>query len=375
MAKGFEDTTCYNYYALCSVNEVGSCPQNFISSGHLKRFHDYALYKQDFFPYSLNATSTHDTKRSEDLRARVNVLSELSEEWGDFLNTWMPTNKVRKTLLNDDLAPDAIDEMLIYQTLLGAWPLKPNLNLSDFKTRIKSYLTKALRERKQQTSWSNPNENYELASYNFVASLLMDSAFMDAFLFLHNKIAFYGMYNSLSQVVLKLCSPGVPDIYQGNESWSFDLVDPDNRKLINYDPMNTLNSDLPLARLLQSWQDGRVKFNVTKHLLSLRNQYKNIFLKGEYIPLHIKGKKSEHVIAFIKRYKKEWIAVITCRWFSQLISLDADWSAANFLDESCTLPSDCVSLLNNQQFTLLDDNLLVANLLKDLPFNILKNNY
>jgi (1->4)-alpha-D-glucan 1-alpha-D-glucosylmutase len=374
MAKGFEDTTCYNYYSLCSVNEVGSCPQNFISAGQLTQFHEYVGYRQQHFPYSLNTTSTHDTKRSEDIRARLNVLSELSDEWGNLLNQWMQNNKIKKAYINEDQAPDRVDETLIYQTLLSAWPLNLNDNdFSDFKLRIKNYLNKALRERKQHSSWSNPNEPYEVASYNFVESLLTDTSFMNTFLAFQHKIEFYGMYNSLSQLVLKLCTPGIPDIYQGNESWRYDLVDPDNRRIIDYEYLQTLNSDLPLAGLLKTWQDGRIKFNVTRRILSLRNQYKQLFIKGDYLPLQISGASKEHVIAFVRQYKNEWLVVITCRWFSHLILPGAEWSSAQFLNEACTVPGRSISLLDNKLFNLQGSDLLIGDVLKDLPFNILKN--
>lgn len=370
MAKGFEDTTCYNYYAFLAVNEVGSAPQYFISGGDINQFHEFNEYKQYDWPYSLNTTSTHDTKRSEDVRARLNVLSELSQEWNTLLEQWMSLNSSKKRAIDHKICPDAVDELLLYQTLIGAWPLSPCANFTE---RMQGFLVKAMRERKQHSSWFTPDAAYEHATYQFLEQVLADPQFMNTFLNFQKKIAFFGMHNSLSQVLLKVTCPGIPDFYQGTETWCLDLVDPDNRRPVDYDFLPSLESTLPLANLLTTWQDGRIKFNLTQQLLALRNQYKEIFLYGTYQPITIHGGKNKHLIAFIRKYKKDWIAVITCRWFAELLLVEEPWSNAYFTEEYCQLPSDCISLLQGNAFSLTNEVFLVKNLLQELPFNILKN--
>ncbi|STY29631.1 Maltooligosyl trehalose synthase [Legionella wadsworthii] len=369
MAKGFEDTTCYNYFALLSVNEVGSAPQYFVSGGNTEKFHQYNQYKQQNFPYSLNTTSTHDTKRSEDVRARINVLSELYQEWNGLLTDWMQLNKAKKTSLNNKACPDVVDELLIYQSMLGIWPLSGTINIEE---RMKTFLVKAFRERKQNSSWINPNEDYENNAIRFMKNIIDDPQFMSSFLKFQNKVAFFGMFNSLSQLILKMTCPGIPDIYQGNETWCYHLVDPDNREMVHYQTLSKLHSEEPLINLINTWKDGRIKFNLTKQILFLRQQFKDIFLSGAYFPLEAKGQKSKHILSFIKKYNNEWIAVITCRWFSELISVDDNWNSGIFTDDAIALPGSFVSLLSAEPAKI-RKNFLIREMLKELPFCILKN--
>lgn len=369
MAKGFEDTTCYNYYALLSVNEVGSATQFFVHGGACELFHHYNHLKQQKHPYAMNATSTHDTKRSEDVRARLNVLSEYASEWNTLLNHWQPLNKDKK--ING--FPDTVDELLIYQTLLGAWPLHEHEE-QDFKERVVSFMTKSMRERKVHSTWVNPNSAYENACFAFIERLLIDSEFLNEFKPFFEKIAFYGMYNSLTQVVLKTTCPGIPDFYQGSEAFRFDLVDPDNRRPINYPHLNALLSEDPLPSLLKNWKNSAIKVNLTRQLLQLRNQLSPLFLEGTYEPLVVHGTQSEHLIAFIRRYRNEWIAVICCRWYSKLLPPHSCWSSDFFSTATIELESNCYSLMDNEHFSTNDNrNLPVHSILKSLPFAILKN--
>ncbi len=367
MAKGFEDTACYNYYPLLSLNEVGSSPENFQNAGSLERFHQFNQQKQKLWPYSFNTTSTHDSKRSEDVRARIDVLSELYYEWTQLLEHWLLKSLTKKP---SEASPDLLDKLFIYQSLLGVWPLQHDDELS---TRMTEVLIKTVRERKNHSSWMSPNSSYEEACTQFLKSLLHDQQFMDDFLPFQKKIAFYGMLNSLTQIILKMTCPGLPDIYQGNETWRFDLVDPDNRRPINYQHLHQLFSDQPLSDLLSSWQDGKIKFNLTKTLLFIRRSHKNLFLFGDYNPLPIHGSQHKNIIAFVRQYKEEKIALITCRWFSQIIPPNLPWSSNYFTDEYCLFSErQCISLLNGEQFLMENGTLWVKDLLRVLPFNLIK---
>ena len=372
MAKGFEDTTCYNYYAFLAVNEVGSAPYYFDSGGRIDKFHDFNVYKQHCWPSSLNATSTHDTKRSEDMRARLNVLTELSTEWNRLLKEWRVLNQDKKMTIDAMACPDIVDEILIYQTLIGIWPLEYSAT-DQIEERLNLFLVKAFRERKCHSSWANPNQEYEQSAFNFTKLIFSDSQFITAFLCFQKKVAFLGMYNSLSQLILKMTCPGIPDFYQGSESWCFTVVDPDNRGIVDFADLEELDSHESLPILLHHWQDGRIKFNLTKRLLSIRNQFKEIFLHGDYHPLTIYGEKSNNIIAFIRRHNDEWVAVITCRWFSELTASEKQWSSACFANEYGLLPGHYISLLSKAENQTADPHFLIKDLLTELPFAILKN--
>lgn len=368
MAKGFEDTTCYNYYPLISINEVGSSSYNFQHSGDKERLHNYNIYKQQNWPYAMNASSTHDTKRSEDLRARINVLSEKSAQWNAFLKKWILRNQSKKS----DSQPDNVDEILIYQTLLGAWPLN-NVIDEDFRNRIKNYLMKAVRERKEHTTWAEPNEGYEQATYKFVNSLFDDNQFRTEFQSFQQEVSFYGMYNSLTQLVLKATCPGIPDFYQGTETWRFDLVDPDNRKPVDYEMQKNLFSSEPLSFLLKHWQDGAIKLNLTQQLLKLRNQYADLFLHGNYEPINIHGPHQDNLFAFSRNFKGDSILVVCCRWFTDLVVINSDWSADWFSADTLEVSGNYKSLLENYTLEAEDTSALKVNaILKTLPFAILK---
>lgn len=367
MAKGFEDTACYAYNPLISLNEVGSGPEYYSAAGIQAQFHQFNLDKQHRFPYSLNTTSTHDTKRSEDVRARLNVLTEYSHEWNETLSHWLVQNRSKKTIINNTPSPDVTDEILIYQTLLGAWPLN--------KTRLSVFLMKAMRERKKHSSWDHPNVAYEEATTRFVDALLSDQRFMKSFLIVQQNIAFYGMYNALAQLVLKITCPGIPDFYQGNETWRFDLVDPDNRQQIDYPMLEKLTSDEPLHDLLSEWQNGQIKFNLMRRLLQLREEYNPVFSLGDYIPLVVQGQYADHIIAFARTYQNEWIIVITARWISRMIPSDSPWSSAHIPNEDYIILPQALqkidSLIDQQHNVFTGKTLSLKQVLQDLPFNVL----
>jgi len=330
MAKGLEDTALYRYNRLISFNEVGSGPEGIDASASVERFHQHCRRTVHQWPYTLNATSTHDTKRSEDVRARLNVLSELPTAWARCLRRWARMNEGKKTLVNGRLVPDRNEEGLFYQTLLGAWPLQAE-EMPEFRQRVQAYVIKAAREAKVHTSWLDPYEAYENALASFVEACLdvsRPNQFLDDFLPFQGRIAYYGALNSLAQVLLKITSPGVPDFYQGTELWDLSLVDPDNRRAVDYRKRAQLLEELRrseadgsirLSReLLASWQDGRVKVYLIWKVLEFRRAHANLFEPGDYLPLSASGQTAGHVVAFARRSRDDWILVAVPRLIAGL---------------------------------------------------------
>ena len=328
MAKGYEDTALYNYPRLVSLNDVGGDPERF--GDDPQTFHAFIQERGKSAPGSLSASSTHDTKRSEDVRARINVLSELSSEFRRHAKAWRRLLAPARTRVGRESYPDPNAELLFYQTLLGAWPLdKPGFE--GFTDRMVAYMLKAAKEAKAKTSWIEPNEAYERALETFVRSALdqkTSRGFLEAFLGFQPAVAFYGALNSLSQVALKLTAPGVPDTYQGTELWDFSLVDPDNRRPVDYCKRRSMLDGLQvraaerldelLRDLLASWEDGRVKLYVTWRLLTLRQENPDLFLEGDYLPLEVVGKKKDHAVAFQRRLKGRSAVVVVPRLTSAL---------------------------------------------------------
>src|SRR6266702_2167645 len=294
MAKGLEDTVFYIYNRLAALNEVGGAPQQFGQS--VETFHQRNLARQRNWPATLLATSTHDTKRSEDVRARMVAISEMPELWRRSLQRWRLANRRWKNTINDAEAPDANEEYLVYQTLLGTWPVQPSgepegAATAEYIARIQAYMAKALHEAKLNTSWIQPNEAWDAGMRDFVAKVLDPSPrnkFLPGFLPIAQEIARLGAINSLTQTLLKLTSPGVPDIYQGNEIWDYSLVDPDNRRPIDYGRRREMLESLSVTvpdELMRSWPDGRIKMFLTRHILQFRREHADLFQRGEYLPL------------------------------------------------------------------------------------------
>jgi (1->4)-alpha-D-glucan 1-alpha-D-glucosylmutase len=313
MAKGVEDTAFYRYNRLVSLNEVGGEPEQFGVS--VAAFHRQNAERQRRWPEAMITTATHDTKRGEDVRARINVLSELPREWRSALTRWRRINRRRKPLVDGVPVPDANEEYLLYQTLLGAWPAEPMTAAEKeaFIRRIQAYMLKAAKEAKVNTSWINPNAPYDEAIQAFVAAILSggeDDPFLRDFLPFQRRVARAGAVNSLAQVVLKLASPGVPDIYQGTELWDLSLVDPDNRRPVDFARRRAALAEVlrvpergrsELARaLLAAWPDGRVKLYVTHRALTLRRARPELFRAGAYLPLEADGPRADHVVAFAR---------------------------------------------------------------------------
>ncbi|HYW89840.1 MAG TPA: malto-oligosyltrehalose synthase [Chloroflexota bacterium] len=310
MAKGAEDTAFYTYNRLISLNEVGGDPDQFGRS--LSAFHRANLDRVRDWPASLLGTSTHDTKRSEDVRARINALSELPREWRSALTRWTRLNGRKKVLVEGHAAPDRNEEYLLYQTLLGAWPAS-GVD-AEFVRRIDEFALKALKEAKVHTSWITPNTAYEQAVQDWLHAVLDTSEpnpFLDDFLELQRKVAFFGVFNSLSQTLLKLGSPGVADVYQGNELWDLSLVDPDNRRPVDFDLrkecLRRLDGDLLAQR-----EDGRLKLLVTHRLLCLRRELPELFVGGSYTPLRTGGRvhRVPHVCAFARSADGKTLVVV-----------------------------------------------------------------
>jgi (1->4)-alpha-D-glucan 1-alpha-D-glucosylmutase len=314
MAKGLEDTALYIYNRLLSLNEVGGNPDRFGVSP--EELHRTFQERQAKWPWAFSALSTHDTKRSEDVRARLNVLSELPHEWQASLQRWSDLNAPYRRDLDDAPAPDANEEYLLYQTLLGAWPLEPYSpeEYSIFVERIQHYMLKVLREAKAHTSWINPNPAYEEAIQHYIAQILdtqTQGTFLDDFLMFQRRLSHYGLFNSLAQTLLKITAPGVPDTYQGTELWDWSLVDPDNRRTVDYkrrhDMLRALLEHLAGAgedrrtlvqELLTHKEDGRLKLYVTTLALHCRRMHPELFSSARYTPAQGRGAKGQYVFGF-----------------------------------------------------------------------------
>ncbi|NUN24286.1 MAG: malto-oligosyltrehalose synthase [Candidatus Jettenia caeni] len=333
MAKGLEDTALYVYNRLVSLNEVGGSPDRFGTP--LETFHGQNIETSKLWPNALIATSTHDSKRSEDVRGRINVLSEIPDEWRECLMRWRRLNKKKMVISEIQMAPDSNEEYLLYQTLLGAWPVE-HMNTSEygiFMKRIKDYTLKALREAKVNTSWKSPNVTYENAVMDFVEAILKDvrgNLFLKDFQLFQKRISHYGMYNSLSQTLLKMTSPGIPDFYNGTEIWDFSLVDPDNRRPVDYrvrmkilEELKKQESEISLEKLARELtvkrENGKIKLYVIYKALNYRKEQRELFERGEYIPLTVTGGKSYNICAFARRFESKNIITIAPRFFTKLI--------------------------------------------------------
>ncbi len=340
MAKGVEDTAFYVYNRLVSLNEVGGMPERFGTP--LETFHGQNIERMKSWPHALITTATHDIKRGEDMRARINVLSELPHEWAERLTAWARMNKKKKVVIDGVEAPDRNEEYLLYQTLIGAWPTEMDDRGRDaFLGRIRDYMLKASREAKVNTSWISPNGKYEDALVSFVHALLAPvegNRFLKDFLPFQQMISHYGVYNSLSQTLLKICAPGVPDFYQGTELWDFSLVDPDNRRPVDFERRISVLEELKRKKgemagaalaweLTQSAVDGRIKLYVIQNALTHRRTNRGLYDQGEYLPLAASGLKSGNVCAFMRRTNNASAIVVVPRFMTRLI---AGYGAAPF---------------------------------------------
>lgn len=345
-AKGVEDTAFYNYNRLISLNEVGGEPGRF--GVKLEEFHQENTLRARHWPHSLLATATHDTKRGEDVRTRIDVLSEMPNEWEAAVGRWRSMNEDKKTPANGNLIPSLNDEYLLYQTLVGAWPfarvdlVSPEKNgrtpraepsagkEKEFTGRIVDYMIKACREAKTNTAWTEPNETYENGLRNFVERILSgaNAGFKEELEEFSRVPIYFGQLNSLAQVLLKLTCPGVPDFYQGSELWDLSLVDPDNRRPVDYAQRKKLldrlkrKSPISLTSLLQESHTGSIKLFVMTQALAFRNKHRPLLDGGEYVPLRATGAKREHVCAFARQLGRTICITVIPRLVSGLMQSD-----------------------------------------------------
>ncbi len=395
-AKGLEDTAFYRHNVLLALNEVGSALTRFGTSP--AQFHEANRQRQAEWRYAMLATATHDTKRGEDTRVRLDVLSEIPDEWEVEVNSWSELNQGRRSRLGKDWAPDWNDEYHYYQALLGAWNWEQTEEsrraLAD---RMQEYMLKAVKEAKLHTSWVSPNEAYEKGVVSFVEKTLLgeeSGTFMKAFTPFAQRVARVGMINSLAQLVLKIASPGVPDFYQGSELWNLSLVDPDNRREVDYslrrrmltqlEPLIEMSLEFVGARrtsrvkrilvragghavseehrqaspvespraesLLDHWEDGAIKMFVTASGLRLRRHWASLFMEGTYIPLDVRGEHAEHVVAFARADAQHGVVAVVPRCVASLVSPAGGWPVGRgvWQGTSVSLPPEmAVSTLRN----------------------------
>jgi (1->4)-alpha-D-glucan 1-alpha-D-glucosylmutase len=389
MAKALEDTCFYRYVRLLSLNEVGGDPRRFgVTPAAFHRLNELRL---QHWPHSMLGTSTHDSKRSEDVRARLNVLSEIPDDWGARIAKWRRFNRTKRRRVEGRPIPSRHEEYLFYQTVVGTWPSDRKAAATDeYRARIDAYMVKALREAKVNTSWTSPNTRYEDLVRGFVSDALADGGrnpFVDDLDEFVHALALPGYLNSLGQTLLKLTSPGVPDIYQGNEIWDFSLVDPDNRRPVDYarrgellDRLEADAADPERARalprdMLSSIADGRAKLYVTARTLKLRAELPELFERGAYLALEARGTRAEHVCAFARQLGSERVAIAVGRWFALLpLNTRVGPAAFEWRDTTLALPAGAyTNLFTRQTVTAADDGGVRADeLFAEFPVALLR---
>jgi len=327
-AKGVEDTALYNYNCLLSLNEVGSDPG--AGAVSVLEFHRYNENRLEKWPFTMNATSTHDTKRGEDTRARLNVLSDIPESWARRVGQWSRWNQRFKCAVEGKTLPDENQELMLYQTLLSSWPLSDK-EVPEFKDRLTGFVEKAMREAQTYSNWRRPNEANENAVKEFVKGILTKSRsnhFLADFLEFQQEIAFFGAINGLSQVILKIVSPGVPDFFQGNEMWNLSMVDPDNRRPVDFQARIRQLERIKAAEsagrrlaaeFLANWQDGAIKLLVTARCLDHRTQNRELFEKGEYVGAECSGHRRDFLCAVVRRHAGKSVLAVVPRLVTNLV--------------------------------------------------------
>ncbi|NJW53239.1 malto-oligosyltrehalose synthase [Salinimicrobium oceani] len=372
-AKGVEDTSFYIFNELISHNEVGDSPENFGLSA--EGFHKRMQLRLEDFPLSINATATHDTKRGEDSRMRLNVLSEVADEWFEKVAEW---KAIAAEIRKDKDAPDANEEYFIFQMLIGAWPFSEDPG-EEFLERSKAYLQKVLREAKEHSSWAAPDEEYEADVYEFLQQLISDPQFLTSFKDFHRRISIFGAIKSLSQALLKVTAPGIPDIYQGTELWDLSYVDPDNRRPVDYDLRKHIlqefkdTSPVPLVDLKKDFFNGKIKMFCLHKALKARSTFAEVFEEGKYIPLEIKGKNARQVLAFARELSGRTIVVVVPLMVSTLFSEDLEVKRDEAEDLEIVFPPEISGPFKNvfseQEFS--PDKLSIADLFQDFPVVLL----
>jgi (1->4)-alpha-D-glucan 1-alpha-D-glucosylmutase len=331
MAKSLEDTAFYRYHRLLALNEVGGNPA--ADALPLADFHARLQERAARGGFGLTATATHDTKRGEDARARLLALSELADEWRGQVREWRELNADLIIHSGSQRIPTLAHEYMIYQSLLGAWPLEhPD---ASFVARAQAYVVKAAREGKQVTSWLAPNESYEAGLTKFVEQLLdtrRSSGFLESFKAFIDRAALLGALNSLTQIALKIAMPGVPDLYQGTEFWDLAFVDPDNRRAVDFaaraSVLASIAAQLQWDELAQTWETGHIKLAVTHSLLAIRHQFREVFTEGRYHPLQVTGPHADEIIAFARTSERTAVILIAARFFHRVTHGGRHWPSA-----------------------------------------------
>lgn len=348
VAKGMEDTALYVYHPLVSLNEVGGAPEPRDVSSR-EDFCRFLESRKRNWQHTLNATTTHDTKRSESVRARVNVLSEMPEAWRSHLQLWSKQNERHKVEIDGRAVPDRNEEYFLYQTLLGVWPLEQE-SCETLVERLQAYLVKATREAMVHTRWTRPNEHHEEALRQFVARILSPAAedFLCDFRPFQREIATYGMVNSLSQLLLKITAPGVPDFYQGDELWDLRLVDPDNRSPVDFEQRIAMLEKIAgddaedgagmIGNMLQHWHDGRIKLFLLRKAIRFRREHAALFQESEFLPLETRGDRQQNVVSFMRRSNRNQVIVAVPRWLSMLESSTRDHDRRDWRNTEVVLP-------------------------------------
>jgi (1->4)-alpha-D-glucan 1-alpha-D-glucosylmutase len=398
MAKGLEDTALFAHHALISVNEVGNNPFRDRVRFGAKAFHEFNCSTLRHYPHTMNATSTHDTKWSEDVRARINVLSEVPLEWAKRLRRWSRLNKRHKQTVGGQAVPTANEEVILYQAMLGIWPPEPieNVDRGALQSRLEEFTIKAARESKTHTTWLSPDEKHESALRHFVSSTVsapVGDAFMSDFLRVHKGVAFLGACNSLAQLILKITSPGVPDSYQGTELWNLNLTDPDNRRPVDFririDALEALKSQGPelrdscLTDLLSGWHNGRLKLYLTARLLTFRRSNPELFSAGCYRPISVSGEHGNSIFAFARHLNNQWLIVAVPRLLKNVVKgrtfpLGGVWGTTS-LEIPAAMPDRWTDILTKERISLVRSGenaeatsaLPVAALFQQFPFAVL----
>jgi (1->4)-alpha-D-glucan 1-alpha-D-glucosylmutase len=388
MAKGFEDTFLYIYNKLISLNEVGGSPNIF--GIKRKDFHRFNARRSLNSPHTLNTTSTHDTKRGEDVRARINVLTEFPKEWKQNLRAWSRINKAKKTIISGHYLPDENDEYFLYQTILGALPFNQD-EFGEFIKRIKDYLIKAVREAKVHTAWIKPDTEYEQACLKFIEEILQlneQNRFLKDFMAFAKKISFYGIFNSLSQLLLKITSPGVPDFYQGAELWDLNLVDPDNRRPVDFNSRQQMldniksreenDNDLAelMSELLQDKASGKIKLFLTYRGLKARKKSADIFDYGSYEGLKVEGPFKYQIVAFARKHKEAVAVTVVPRFLSLIVKEGQEPLGEVWQDTAVILPHNFPNKWKDEisgKIVYTDGTIKVADILEKFPAALLVN--
>lgn len=382
MAKGLEDTAFYRYNRMLALNEVGGHPDQFSVS--VSAFHHANAQRAKRTPHAMLSTATHDTKRGEDTRARLAVLSEMSDDWAQHVALWSRMLRARNAGAGEAPPPDRNDEYAFYQLLLGAWPAQLSAGQLDseevdaFRQRIEGAMTKALREAKVHTTWAAPDTAYEDAVLEFIRHALDTSRtnpFLESFSAFQQRVATLGVLNSLIQVVLKLTAPGVPDLYQGAELWDFSMVDPDNRRPVDYGIRRTALASLgsgggDLPELLENWRDGRLKLRLIAETLALRRREPELFMDGSYEALHATGPQADRLCAFMRAGEHSVLVTAVALYPSRGHQADI-WGDCTLALPSEAAPQQWTELFSGRELTLSHGSLLARDLFASLPVALL----